>query len=772
MSRPMVKRLALILFACLGSLALQAQSSAGAAQTPSASRMVSLPLGQVDAVTDQLSMNLPLGPRLPGRIPLGFSWSYLSPNGATGMFSAASQAGVYRPVLWPMPGDPSATLQTTVLINGQPWVFYPQASNPSMPSSSAWWMTAMVARGVSIQQPTAAPVDYTITGAGTFYATTAPSSDGTKFLVSFGYTMPVEHLDRSTGTSSAATLNLGQGYAILDGPNAIWAQFMIQNAPLAVGATRDQITHFTNAWGDHVTVDETSTLLSGLGDCWAPEKIVIADQHAQASITLQITATPTLKTGTFLLFPGNPSSAEPCTEGATCGSASMVITSSINGMALPRVTLNGYWRGAGRGSLPPTMQCPGYNPQQAGVYYGVLDWWFIPSSIQATASDGTSRTTTLSWPTYPDGSVQGQVSSLTLPGGLQENFTWGSTVTYSLYSFSPCNGYWSGFTLVSNGVSLPSNPSSFSEPPGDDVLAGTIAPTKIVMLDGSGQTPGETILISRVGPTWTGLGDQQSVTWTMKGSVQHVTTILRYPTSSPDSGTAFRGTRLTHPSLDSLNVAGGDATGLKGYLFATSAILEEEAIYGSGMPDSSGQLSNATVYRTTVYDGFDLHSWANPSGALGTGLPVAPIARRTRVFTPGLPTRTILAGDPGTSAACDVYGPIQTDEWTGPEQTSIPAASDLMSGTASSSQVSTANSGIAGSVHRQGVIHRHFDWTLLRLLTDTDQKTLDGDALLTIRGVSSVDFGTTSYSYDPLGRIKDETGVRGGYSANEHRTYN
>ena len=71
-----------------------------------------------------------------------------------------------------------------------------------------------------------------------------------------------------------------------------------------------------------------------------------------------------------------------------------------------------------------------------------------------------------------------------------------------------------------------------------------------------------------------------------------------------------------------------------------------------------------------------------------------------------------------------------------------------------------------------GLIHRHFDWNLLRLLTTDDQKTLDGDALSAIRGVSAVDFGTTQFSYDALGRIKDETGIRGGYTANEHRTYN
>ncbi|MBS1784892.1 MAG: RHS repeat protein, partial [Acidobacteria bacterium] len=248
----------------------------------------------------------------------------------------------------------------------------------------------------------------------------------------------------------------------------------------------------------------------------------------------------------------------------------------------------------------------------------------------------------------------------------------------------------------------------------------------------------------------------------------HITSILRFPTSTPDGTTAFRGVRLTHPSFDDM---AGDYAGIKGYLFATSAILKEEAIYGVGLPADRTQPSNPTVYRTTVYDGFDLHSWANPSGSLGTSLPVTAIARRTRIFTPGLPTRTILAGDPGNPAACDARGPIQTDEWTGPEQPT-PSASDTMSATIASSQVSLGNSAIPGSVHRNGTIQRHFDWGLLRLLTTQDQKTLDGDGLPESRGTSAVNFGTTTFHYDSLGRITDETGDRGGYSANEHRDYN
>jgi RHS repeat-associated protein len=677
-------------------------------------------------------------------------------------------------VIWPAKGDPSANLQTTVFVGGEPWVFYPQVQNPAMPSTAAAWITLMTNRGVALHTPgpsDPAPSPWLIDGVGTFHYTVAPSSDGTKFLVSFGYTTPVEQ--SVLGVVTHSTLDLGKGFAILDGPNATWVQFPDQTYPVVAGQTKDWISHFTNSWGDHVTADETYTRRvngDGTANCWSLEKIVLADQNTSASITLQVqfSGSPTRTTSSY--DPGDGSSVNYISL-LRSSQATILVTSSIGGVSLPQVTLSGWWLGRVRQSILPAPECPGYDVNAHPVPVGVYDWAFFPSTISAQASNG-SRTTALTWPVQND-LVDGPVTNVTLPSGLTEAFTHLETSSLSQFSFSPCNGYWTGFS-----VTLPytTPASSMRVYVNDDFIAGGGSGGRITLSDPSG--PGQTILISRLYPSWTGIGGGGFMTIHLDES-EHVTTVLRYASSAPDGNTPFRGIRLTHPSFQD----GVDYTGIQGYLFATSAIIKEEAITGTGIPsgtntlDSPGgwQPSSPDVYRTTVYDGFDLHSWANPSGALGTSLPVTAIARRTSVFTPDLPTKVTLAGDPGDPTACDDRGPVRTDEWTGPVQ-SAPDVSTVLAQTASSSQVSGSNSALSSAIRRKGLITRHFDWSLLRLLTDTDQKSLDGDSTLqALRGVPSVDFGTTQYFYnDPqsLGRISSVVGSRGGFVATETRSYN
>lgn len=765
--------------ACLGLLffaqtPVLAQSGTPAAQTPSAGRTIPLPLGQVDAVTGSISMNIPLGPRLPGRIPLGFTWSYQSlTQGAP-----ASGSASYQPVIWPAKGDPSANLQTTVIVGGEPWVFYSQVQNPAMPATAAAWISLMTSRGVTLHAPgpsDPAPSPWLIDGAGTFHYTVAPSSDGTKFLVSFGYMTPVEQTGL-LGQVTHSTLDLGKGFAILEGPNAIWVQFPDQTYPVVAGQTKDWISHFTNSWGDHVTVDETYTRRvnsAGTASCWSLEKIVIADQHSPASVTLQVQfpGPPTINTSTY--DPGDGSTAYNLLY-IRSSQASILVTNSIGGVSLPQVTLSGWWGGQVRSSILPAPECPGYDVNAHGVPTGVYDWSFFPATITAQASSE-SRTTTFTWPTYSQ-FVNDSVTSVALPGGLVETFTHLGTASLSQFSFSQCNGYWTGFS-VTHPYTTPA--SSMQVYVNDDFIEGNSNGGRITLADPSG--PGQTILISRLYPSWTGMGGG-GIMHLHLDQPDHVTTVLRYASSAPDGSTPFRGVRLTHPSFQD----GVDYTGLQGYLFATSAILKEDAITGTGIPsgttpsgdartlDTPGgwQPSSPSVYRTTVYDGFDLHSWVNPSGALGTSLPVTAIARRTSVYSIGLPTKVALAGDPGDPAACDDRGPVRTDEWTGPIQ-SAPDVATVLAQSASSSQVSASNSAPTGAIRRKGQITRHFDWSLLRLLTDTDQKTLDGDSTLqALRGVSSVDFGTTQFSYDSLGRITDQVGTRAPFVATEHRGYN
>lgn len=748
-------------------LAAQTSSSTLAAQTPSAGRTIALPLGSADAVTGNLSLNIPIGPRLPGRIPIGFNWSYQTQGG---LFAPASASGGYQPVIWPSGGDPSANLQTTVWVSGEPWIFYPQVQNPSMPTDPSWWLSTMSTRGVTLHTPVPgdpAPNDWTIRQPGVFHFSVAPSSDGTKFLVTFGFAVPVEKIDRLTGVVTDSSKDLGRGFAVLNGSDAIWVQYSDQTYPISLGQTQDRISHFSNSWGDHVTVDETLTQRTS--DCWSLEKIVISDQKAPASITLQVqfNGAPHVVSG-----PYSSTSSDTCTSRIDSMQATLLVTSNIGGLSLPQVTMSGNWAGTVRHEILPAPECPGYDVN--AVAHPILndfDWCFYPLSLKAQA-DGGSRTTSLTWPMY-NGFVNGRLATVTLPGGLVEDFSHlGGSADLSQFSFSPCNGYWAGFS-VTHPTTVPAY--TIKAPVNDDVTESTLSSGRIILSDPSDPNPshGQTILFSSLCPFWTSIGGGGFQTLTLTQPL-HVTTVLRYASSAPDGNTAFRGIRLTHPSFDDV---GSDYQGLMGYLFATSAIVQEDLISGTGVPSnldapSGWQPSGAATYQTTIYDGFDLHSWANPSGALGTSLPVNPIARRTRIYAPGLPTKVILAGDPGDSAACDDRGPVRTDEWTGPTQPA-PSASTALSQSANSSQVNSGSSALANAVHRKGQITRHFDWNLLRLLTDSDQKTLDGGSTLqAMRGVSRVDFGSTQFSYDAVGRIKDQIGTRGAFVAKEHRDYN
>jgi len=223
-------------------------------------------------------------------------------------------------------------------------------------------------------------------------------------------------------------------------------------------------------------------------------------------------------------------------------------------------------------------------------------------------------------------------------------------------------------------------------------------------------------------------------------------------------------------------------------LFATAAILFEEALTGVGNTATNPSEIPGTPYQVTVYDGFDLSSWANPMGSLANGLPVNAVARRTKVFTKDLPTRITVAGNPNVPESTDEYGPIQTYEYT-----DVPQDFPPINGT----QVPIWSTALPGeeslnSIQRQGQIHRTFDWVKMRLLVNDDRKTLnltsrqshtkrfsgpnsEQPAVAPTLSVPSVDFGLTSYIYDEFGRITQVQGERGDlpnrFTAVETRTY-
>lgn len=76
---------------------------------PSSAHLIPVKYGHVDAITGNLSLNIPLGPRLPGRIPLGFSLLYDSSRIDHSETFHPPADGRYSPIIWP-------TIETASLV--------------------------------------------------------------------------------------------------------------------------------------------------------------------------------------------------------------------------------------------------------------------------------------------------------------------------------------------------------------------------------------------------------------------------------------------------------------------------------------------------------------------------------------------------------------------------------------------------------------------------------------------------------------------------------
>lgn len=106
-------------------------------------------MGSVDAVSGNLLLNTTLGPTLPGRIPLGFTWNYDNQDSLqAGNPGVSNMGGQFRPIVWPSPGNfGDSPIQTVVLINGSPTVFYRRHNATGLPNNATLF-TAMSDRGV------------------------------------------------------------------------------------------------------------------------------------------------------------------------------------------------------------------------------------------------------------------------------------------------------------------------------------------------------------------------------------------------------------------------------------------------------------------------------------------------------------------------------------------------------------------------------------------------------------------------------------------------
>lgn len=705
---------ALFVYFSASLLTAQIDNTTALTQAPSAAQMVPSRLGGFDAITGKGSFSLPLGPRLPGRIPVGFSLN----------FDGTGLNGSFRPVTWRL-GSPYQTPQTaysnTVSLFGADLTFHniPAALVPSSASLQGWMSARFVDTGNAVQQLQRLGTQFTSVLSTTLIQdATQATTDGTKFLTWYHwrivYTIP-NYMNPEAGDRTVTT-DLPPNCAVINGDQAIFQ--------------RDNVTYVTTVWGDKVSITE-NTITDGLNATF-----VIQDEVVSANnITLTVTATL-------------PSSGNQKFRAATL---SVATSNSLS--VLPTATVSGFYLVATR---PPT-------------WTGSLSWSgaFLPTSYVATAPDSSSRTTSFlwNWPLAPGFNLNAEeitagdlgITEMDHPGGFKELFGGGGGPAYGSKCWDSQFGTWTGFK--SGNSMSPSGPgfSSIDRVQPD----GTGNSTRVYRT-----VPYGDFDTSNVPHVW------RWTTFDQKTLIYSFDRLL----SSGNQGTIpYRLTRLTHVSIP-----GSDTTSKTAFLAYTSAILQSEFIYGAGV-GSDGSPQGPNTVSITQYSGWDLTSWINPSDALL--YPTTAVATRAQTFTVGLPTRTTLAGDLSQGGR-DAYGPTRSDEVLD-APTGLPA---LMMGTETPVWNSTSNSLTGGAVHRVGKITREWRDSLASLKTLTDHKTL---ALDTSQGhtrrytapnsaqpaqsptsaVASADFGTTSYTYDTLGRITQQQGDRDGFSAVEVRGY-
>jgi RHS repeat-associated protein len=717
-----LRRFSAALFLCLFTILPLSAGAEGDpnGEAPQAARTVRLPLGSVDVVSGALDMRIPLGPRMPGRIPLGFSWSYNSQDGGN-----QAVGGCIRPVVWP--GAVISPIQVTVMVGGEPWVFYKQASPAARPTDAQLLQWAQD-RGVQMVLRDTPPT-----------VTMYPASDGTKFYVEVdvpgSYPIP------------------GKVYwMVLSEDSAIWT------GGKAGDPTVGSITHFTNRWGDAVTVTESNWFNGWSG---VPGTIVIRNDNRTAqTITMTISGTPQY----YIDTPNTAGALNPSSMRIT--SASLLVDNTLVGndnIKLPKVQVSGAVYGLERAP--------------SGSIY---DEGLLPLSITVTPQDGTPGLTTgFGWTQVPlTGGGYGNAPPLvsaTLPSGLVETFTAFSPVNFYAYNRSVD---WDATTGLWIGINRPPPQYTPLNPDSDITWDAPVAVQQVTLTVPGTSDPGKCYKFARL---WPNIPAHVPSTITDQ---PHFSEVLIYPTANPGSGDSFRGFRFTHPNSWPTMI--GD-TSTRAYLFATSAILAEETIHGTGLPtpDQSGEYTvvpsaTTTTDQVTVYDGWSLRSWANPSGVLSTtnGIPVTAVALRSQTWTPStgllgpLPDKITLAGSP------DAWGPTVTDEYENP-----PSTPPTVSGE-SVGLWSDAVTAPSYTTHRRGTITRSWnDSGLMRLLAKTSVKNLDDASGTKLRyatpglnaappsGLSTVNFGTTTSTYDAQGRVTSEDGKRNAFDALETRAY-
>jgi YD repeat-containing protein len=540
----------------------------------------------------------------------------------------------------------------------------------------------------------------------------------------------------------------GRNMAIIHGDQAIWTYGEKEVKP---GESGQLVTYISNLWGDRVSI--TEPLPPCLGRDLYGEVEDGKGTYYSAGVPAYVKIVNENENKQYIEL--------TVTWAGPSAFSSMVVT---NTFGLPEVSSSG--------SFACMSQCfftkvPGKDNQYTRRLLAQVVGGYTPQFIQTTATDGVTQKTIFEWSNSYGGGLADELplKSITHINGVKETFVYDDVGQHDLSNacFDPETGSWIGLTFYGGFSPNPRICNSM------DLPTGVVAAVSQIEITGgpAGVKPLNQSI--RIAPNWPVVtGDPLSATFLQP---EHTTLVLRYPSTKPDGTTPFRGYRLIHPSGGSWK----SNTDRQAFLFGTSAILGVEIVHGKGLPIAivnnavrkiglgdtvTGwkSPSSMVVDQLIAYSGWNLHSWAYP----GEGLSVTAIAKPDLkvVYTPNLPTRTVF------SRLYDDYGPTSTASGTD---------TCLSMPTLSASQPAIWSNSINPTdpaVRATKTLTRHWDSNLGLLVTDSENSNLYGSALPSMRGgATSVNFGTTRYVYDSLGRLVLTTHTRGDFVTKETRKY-
>lgn len=655
--------------------------------------------------------------------------------------------GGFRPVIWPEVNDsiPHDPLVRTVYFNGDPWNFLVHASpvTGSIPSVESLH-AEMLKRNVDDGQSAAlAQHEQCSKPLPEFQMEVFPSPDGTRFLLHTWWNSDTWYVDYKYPEGICRKGKIEHRWVILDGPNTVWCRI-----PSTLGP---RVTYFGNRWNDLVSVTET-----GGNEGGNPITILIQNErYTTQKITLDRSSGNLVVTNTLGLYTASLFGTYKTLDLTTTGCANSLLLAYFGG--------------------------------------------FIPDRLEEGAG-GELRTTGFAWWQGMQPTIY-SLSTIEHSSGLKEIFYFNKSMRLSSGCFDPplmstlplgqdcnwvSNGKWSGFRPWSYFDHMGYRADDTYEPvcQGSNPAADSVDRVVTEMPDGTGKT----VLIVREQPTakatssytslmGPGVPDDIAYAETFRWQKRdHTTTVLHLPSpirTGYPSTVLYRGVRLIHPSASLEKNPyrwGSPDTPIEeqraAYLFAISAVVAEEEISGTQLNSTSGQPTDRVVSRTTIHDGWDLRSWANPTGSLTIGLPINSVPTRTQVFetplgTGKLPARTTLASN------WNGRGFSQVDEFVQAPPQSIPN----VSGSTPAMWSESISAPAGAEIHRKNESTLTWDASLFEWVSGTTQKTLDGTQLNTLRGVTAVALGKTTLTPDALGRLNEIKGERSGLTALDTRTF-